>query len=922
MLPLAIFVLAVFAFMPASLVGQRTKLAVDLLEQTAPYRDAIGRKPEIVNVSQGDTLDFQPLAVLFYRSLRSGNWQNWDPSSLAGTPLGTLPLEGILSPTSFGFLVLPAWYAVTIKLALLLLVSLVFMYLLLLRLGTGRAAATLAAIAYTFCGANMVLAQRLNEVFVLPVMFWAAHRLCERPTFRRASVLAVAIAVSWFEGFPSGFAYTLAMTAAWAAWLIWRSAARERERAGRSDTRGVAERLVAFVGATALGLAISAVQLLPFAEEVLTRGTLDTRTYTSRDHLGHNFFFGMFDLSVIGRLTNPSKWWTGSNPVESVAFVGSLVTLGVLCAFVRSARGNLRLSPTGRDAWPFMCVLLAAMVVLTFEGTFLLGLAYDIPGFGNNPLTRSRFAIAFAAAVIAALGIDDWWSKRAASRREREQPSRVLAIAATAVIVVLAVRYARAFYSAAGLAGVRHNIAKSVMLSLALAVLGLVLAFIMRRTSRKLVRVGGIVLLATLLFVQLAVPFRNFIPESPVSDFYTTQEGHRVVKRLTGGHYRFAADENDFNTRSNEIIGWNDLRGPGLWSQGMKNLIGAANYLAFYRDAFRVILTRDEWNLGSPVYDQLAVRYFGLGTNKMPYGLVDPEVPSTMPRPTRDGRHRISTTVAVAPTVSGIGLRIGTRGARCDRARLTVGLRFANGRVVEASKPASDAALGGWSFFALQSSGLAQPEVADLTVSTTGDCVVSVGRDRTTGAPVVRWIQEDPRVPLRVVSTEQAWIYERPNAWEIVSAHSTWRSFHNQRALLRVLAKQPPGPSETALFVGDAPRRVTSGAPAKIRSVAWTNNGVRIRTDGRATSLIVISQDLPDGWSAAVDGRSASPVRVDGTLAGVFVGPGAHTIRLTYRPASFVVGALITVTALIMTVVVAVIDPTRRMRRRRESRAR
>lgn len=920
LVPLVLFAVAVFAFMPASLTGQRTKLAVDILEKSAPYRDAIRRKPHVVNVLQGDAVDFQPLAIQFFRSLRSGKWQNWDHTSLAGTPLGTLPFEGIVSPTSIGFLFLPAWLAVTVKLALLLLICELFMYLLMMRLGTARPAAALAAVAYTFTGTNMVLAQRVNEVFLLPGLFWAAHRLDERPTFKRAAVFALMIAWSWFEGFPAGFAYSVLMTGAWAAWLIGRRVARQGFRSP-SVARGTAERAAAFCAALALGAAISAIQLIPFAHEVLTRGTLTTRRYGSRDHLPPNFYFGLFDLSVIGRLTNPAKWWTaislGYNPVETVTFIGSVVASGAALALGRSALGRLRLAGTGRDAWPFLCGFMVILIVLNFEGTVLLSLFYEIPGIGGNPFTRSRFGIAFAAVAIAALGVDDWWRRRVEADPGTERAPRTVAILSSGVIVGLAIKYAHGFYSAASRAGERSNIAKSVALSVVIGALAIALALALRAARDAATQTLLLSALAALLFVQLAIPFHNFIAEAPRSDFYTTHSGHRTVKELTGKDYRFAANENNFNTRSNMIIGWNDLRGGGLWSNPMKRLIRIANPTAFDRDAFRIILTRDEWNLRSPVYDQLAVRYFGLGTDETPYGLVEPEPPSTEPRKTPGSAEKLEFDVAAPKNVAGVGLRLRTSGSACASARLKVVLHTPRGRGLASAKTAIDSGRDGWSFFALAGDRNAQPEFTRLTVAATHHCVVLAGRDPTTGSPVVRWIVEDPRAPLRVVSTDQAWIYERPNAWKIVTAHSSWRAFENRQSLLRALAELPPGPSETAFFVGHAPKRPTLGTPAAIRRVSWKNNGIAIKTSGSATSLIVVSQDLPDGWSATVDGRSTRLVKVNGTLAGVFVDPGGHTVRLTYRPKSFVIGAIITGIALALSLALCALELAKRLRGRR-----
>lgn len=914
LVPFVVFLLATFAFMPQSLLGQRTKSPVDMLETSAPYRDAIGRAPDVGNPLQIDIVDGEPMPVLFFRSLRDGHWQNWDPRSLGGTPLGTLPFMGLLSPTSIGFLFLPAWYAITVKVALLLLISQAFMYLLMRRWGSGTGLAIAVAVAYTFSGANMVLLQRVDAVFWLPALFWAVHHAIDRPSARWSAAIAVLTASAWFEGFPSGFVYCLGMAAAWALWLSWRRM-RRRQEAGAEFGTALRETLPAAfaIGAgLVLGLLVAAINFLPLTSEVASRGIVETRSYGARAHLPADQFFGLFDLGAIGKLTDPGDWWSGLNPVESVTFIGSIVSIGLVFALVRSWSGRLVLTREGRDAWPFLCVLFTVLLLLLFTDTVGLNVFYALPGVGNNLLTRARFGIAFAAAPLAGLAVDAWWRGRRPSTGAEAAPG-IPSIVTLMTVIVLAVAFSGGFLDDAERAKHLTALGRSAAISLGFAALAVAVAWAVSR--RRNLAAAGSVLLAVLLFLQLAVPFRSFVPESPVSDFYRTVSGHRSLLHRAGDRYRVAGTDRNFNVRSSSIIGWFDLRGPGLWAKPMRSLVKAANPTAFSRDPFRVILARAEWDLASPVYDDLALRYFALGTDEMPYGSVVSTAPNDDVLSWVRGA-RTSVSEPAPAGLAGASVPVRTAGAGCDRTHVRLTVRQRD-RASSAARPGYDATAGGWLSFALVDPGFVPGVPTIITVALEGSgCRLEAGaRDNGDGL-ALRWIVLDTSSPVRVVSTDQAWLYERRTAWPLVSAHTRWRAFANQRSLLSYLRARPPAESGVAAFVGRGPASPADSSETSVARVRWGDDTITMRTLGEARSLVVVSQGFANGWTVQVDGRSVPVVSVDGALLGAFVEPGSHLVQFRYEPASFRTGRVLTLSALAAIGVIACVSVIRRRKRR------
>ncbi|MEO6029487.1 MAG: YfhO family protein, partial [Candidatus Binatia bacterium] len=78
-----------------------------------------------------------------------------------------------------------------------------------------------------------------------------------------------------------------------------------------------------------------------------------------------------------------------------------------------------------------------------------------------------------------------------------------------------------------------------------------------------------------------------------------------------------------------------------------------------------------------------------------------------------------------------------------------------------------------------------------------------------------------------------------------------------------------------------------------------TPGTVTIDTDGPTPALLVLADLAYPGWRAEIDGH-AVPVRTtDGVLRGVVVPAGAHVVTFGYRPMSLLIGAAISVLALV-----------------------
>ena len=670
-------------------------------------------------------------------------------------------------------------------------------------------------------------------------------------------------------------------------------------------------RVAAVAGGLAWGVAASCVTLVPFVSEILSRGTLTTRSFDR--HLPGVQAFGLLDLSVTRPLFNGGDTWSGPNAIESVSHVGWIVAVAAVAGLVGAGLGRLRLSRQGAVAWPFFAGMAGVGLVLVYVGGPLLDVAYLLPGIAGNPIARSRFLVNLALAVLAGLALDAWWAGRQSPEDDRVPAPRGVSIAVLVLAVVTFGLLVDDLWRAARAASQAGEVAQSMAVGVGLAAVAVAVAFAGRRWERRR-SVAAVAALAALLFVQLALPLRDFTPEAPVEDFYTEQAGHRVVQGLVGDRYRFLASGFDFYPNSGQVFGIPDLRGVTLQSRRFKDLVGAVNPAAFARDPLKLILTRDEMNLGSTVLDDLAVRYVALATTDQPFGRVadaDADAGWDTTRPAAD-----AAVDGTAPgPVAGVALPLQVSGA-CDGAAVQVSLDSAGAVLGRSSRPAFD--VDGWTSFALTGQALNAGDRYRMVVSSTDPaCRVDVGMagDRVARQVIVL----DREEPVRLVSTEGAWVYERPTAWELVSAHTRWRAFADQADLLAWVTTRSPAEADVAAFVGAGPLQAPAVGVAAVVGYAIDGGRVRAETRADATSLLVVSMNRSAGWTATVDGRSAPLVSVDGALLGVFVPAGDHVVRLRYMPKSFVVGATVTGIAL-AAAVVALVVPAWLSRRRSGAR--
>lgn len=92
-----------------------------------------------------------------------------------------------------------------------------------------------------------------------------------------------------------------------------------------------------------------------------------------------------------------------------------------------------------------------------------------------------------------------------------------------------------------------------------------------------------------------------------------------------------------------------------------------------------------------------------------------------------------------------------------------------------------------------------------------------------------------------------------------------------------------------------APARSSALSAQPARIVRYGAQDVKISARTQRPAVVVLSDVWYPGWHATVDGHDTPIHRVDYLLRGVSIGPGTHRVELTYRPASYRIGWIISV---------------------------
>jgi hypothetical protein len=148
-------------------------------------------------------------------------------------------------------------------------------------------------------------------------------------------------------------------------------------------------------------------------------------------------------------------------------------------------------------------------------------------------------------------------------------------------------------------------------------------------------------------------------------------------------------------------------------------------------------------------------------------------------------------------------------------------------------------------------------------------------------------------------------IYENPKVYKrAFIVHSLIKSSDPDK-VLKLIFDDAFDPASEAVVETDNDlsgysSRLETGSDAHGSSVEITRylpNSVDISVNAVGAGMLVLADNYDEGWKVLVDGREEKLYRANYIMRGVCVSKGVHTVRFTYDPWYFKVGAGITLCA-------------------------
>ena len=919
---LALFVIVTLG---KALVGGITLLDVNLLTRYAPWKALHGQGTLTTNICRGDTVDSVMPSIAEIRSrLFRGDFPGWSASSVGGYPLAGLPNFGQFGPLALPYYVLPLWLAPAFVKLGEFAVAIAGMTLFLRRLRLSVASGILAGIVFATSGFMISWTNwpQTRVAAFIPALFWATERLVQRQ--RALDVLPLAAVVSFMllGGFPAVTGMALYCAALY--FLV-----RVVMVHGSRWRTSVSAILLAGLG-LALGAALSAFQLIPFARQLSTLN-LDYRAQGPGNHSTLSSLLTTMVPDAQGLCINGASSGR-DNPIESVAFIGvAAIVLGLVAIIARPrAARSAHSSVVG-----FLGVAVVVVVVLGWVGGPLLASAQHLPVFSTNKVSRISSVLGFLVAALAGFGFEHLLSVF----RDREtdshhppggpgdrpddepddisatvdgllrEPGRsrfgfvasgklrpVLVLVATTVFALFILK--DAVLEAPGRVALRHLVHLSAIPAVLLVLCaGSVLAV---GFGPRWSRYAAIVAIPVIVVGQSAYAFRASVPGSDPDNFYPVTSTHQFLTDNLGSD-RFAGSGMRMYPATGTYFGFRTPTGHQATTDAWKALLQAVDPRSS-ATATNSDLSAEAVNAGTaghiPILDQMAVRYFVAADSDIAGTTIDPPVSPTAVTLRADqhaqcssfrGPLRAVTVRFLSPlrTASRAGVTVHVR-LHTARGDLT-GVRYLPEGLDSATAmtPISIAIPG-------EDLATADPVHAEVWVSGVRDTFALQASGAAVSCGGVVPIADGLKL---VSSADGVIVYERLTSLSRIRWASRSSVQSDPAARVRQLKA---GISPEAVVLNSA-GPVASGSPASLRVTSDDGDRVLATVDAAGAGYLVVADSLQQrGWSATVDGEPGTLLPVNNAMVAVPVSSGVHRVELRYTVPGQRAGMLVTGVALLM----------------------
>jgi hypothetical protein len=865
------------------LLGVRVFHGADMVLDRAPWRTTPPEHRVASNPIVGDTVTtFMPLHAEIRRRLAGGDWPSWTSYPAGGLPLGTVPDAGSLGPLNLPLRILPLWYAPGIAKLVELAVAAGFTFLFLRRLGLIPPAALMGGLVFAMSGFQVVWTNwpQSHVGALIPALFWSVERGIERRSVGGVLPVAVVVAAMVFEGFPSVTGYAAVAVGAYA---IVR-ATTDRSFVRRERTRA----LLLLSGAAVVGLAVTALQVLPLADRV---GELDLsyRMQSSDSHLPPSTLVTLALPNVFGSPVDDT-YLGPLNYVEIQGFIGASSLVLVVVAL--ASRGSERMP---RGVWPYLWVALVVVAILLYVGGPLLAGFQLTSLFRLNFVGRLRSVLGFLLAVLAAVGLDAVLARRNAAPRWRPW------VVWGAAVLLGTIGLWRAWV----LSGWGAEPVTRWAAPVAAGVVTVAAVLISRRCGSRAI-VGWVI--PAVFGVEALLFAAPYWPRIERDAFYPITPAHLALHgRL--GHDRMVGAGGAFFPGTTTFFGIRSLTTNNTLPQlpPWEALLRAADPAAFAESPVFPSLAPRADVATSPILDRLAVRYFTVPPNLAVFGHRQSVRPPAGGVVALGAGDRLETAVPGHP-IRAVLLHL-PRPPRV-RGRVTARILDPGGAMVGEGYQLLTGA---------ETAGILQIPITQPCG--VGDCPprlnVEIGLVASTGELTLRAAQDgemamalatDPGDGLRLDLVENVVGYRRTGSLPRIRWAGLATVITDPTERVRVLESAvDPG---TIVLSRRGPKG--SGETAELTVLDDSGDQIRLRVAASGPGYVVVADPLQEGWAAEVDGTTVKLRDADHAVVAVLVPGGRHDVRLVYNPPGWDWGRVVSAAGVLLLIGSAIAVRARR----------
>jgi hypothetical protein len=402
------FTLIAVAFLWPATFGGRALSPVDLVFDLDPLwwpltpADYDGPSNALLadQVSQ-----FLPWQLFARRWLSVWTLPLWNPYINAGLPFIGNAQSAIFSPFHLAGYLFPVRLSLTIAAILRLIVACFFTYIFAREIGIGQYGAFLGAVAFSFSGPMIDWLGHPHSAVMawFPAILFTTERTLTRKSPSYALLCGLVIGAQFLCGHPETSFHVML---AWLGYSLYRVVTLN----GWSLTQLIRPLAMLFSAVT-MGILLAAVQLLPFADALLSSATPAMRTQQTAAPLLVRLFLDWQEWPTIvtaflpryfGTPLDGSYWYPYTNYTEQDMYAGILPLALAMGAMLGSIR--LRSHPLREQTLFFGgLAILAAGVAL--RAPLLNGVNF-LPLFNLAANGRLRLIYVFAVAILAGIGLD------------------------------------------------------------------------------------------------------------------------------------------------------------------------------------------------------------------------------------------------------------------------------------------------------------------------------------------------------------------------------------------------------------------------------------------------------------------------------------------------------------------------------------